>query len=239
MECKTLMNKLAVSRFCHGWSAVQHVVERRTRHTRPSSVPLHRLRSTEQTAHGTNRGPQQLAERLAMTGITEAAGSATLVMYLPSSGSRHPGARPWVRTGSERLQHLLLRLRRAKKSTVAHDLAYIPPADAPRITFAATSIRSSTFSRSQALWDRFFEPTARTLINMSRSLGALAVLCALLLASSSVQAARTLQASTCTVKLRGGLDKIAGKTDITLSHDCGLGYSQTDKVAGELTDFYQ
>ncbi|DBA67653.1 TPA: hypothetical protein ACH3X2_001250 [Trebouxia sp. C0005] len=74
---------------------------------------------------------------------------------------------------------------------------------------------------------------------MSRSLGALAVLCALLLASSSVQAARTLQASTCTVRLSGGLDAIAGTTDITLSHDCGLGYSQTNKVAGELTDFYQ
>ncbi len=38
---------------------------------------------------------------------------------------------------------------------------------------------------------------------------------------------------------QNSLDKIAGKTDITLSHDCGLGYSQTDKVAGELTDFYQ
>ncbi len=93
--------------------------------------------------------------------------------------------------------------------------------------------------RSQALRDRFSEPTARTLVNMSRSLSALAVLCALLLASCSVQAARTLQASTCTVKLRGGLDAIAGKTDITLSYDCGLGYAQTDKVAGELRDFYQ
>lgn len=93
---------------------------------------------------------------------------------------------------------------------------------------------------SQALRDRSSEPTARTqLVNMSRSLSALAVLCALLLASSSAQAARTLQASTCTVKLRGGLDAIAGTTDITLSHDCGTGYAQTDKVAGELTDFYQ
>lgn len=41
------------------------------------------------------------------------------------------------------------------------------------------------------------------------------------------------------MKLRGGLDAIAGKTDITLSHDCLFGYSQTLKVDGELTDFYQ
>ena len=41
------------------------------------------------------------------------------------------------------LQLLLLRLRRAKKSTAAHDVVYIPLAHAPRIAFTATSIRSS------------------------------------------------------------------------------------------------
>ncbi|DBA77794.1 TPA: hypothetical protein ACH3X1_009150 [Trebouxia sp. C0004] len=98
MKCKTLMNKLADS-----VTAVQHVIARRTGHTRPSSVPLHRLRNTEQTGDATNKDPQQLAERPAMTGITEAAGSATLVitndscpLCRPAYRKARPGARPWA-----------------------------------------------------------------------------------------------------------------------------------------------
>ena len=77
---------------------------------------------------------------------------------------------------------------------------------------------------------------------MQSSRRAMATLCVLMLAMTSlysVQAARTLQASTCTVKLTGGLDALAGNTDITLAHNCGLGFAETLKVAGELTDFYQ
>ena len=65
----------------------------------------------DQTGHAANREPPQLAGRLAMTGIREAAGSANFVMDVPAHWGLHcsPGV-------SERLQHLLLR---AKKSTVA------------------------------------------------------------------------------------------------------------------------
>ena len=85
-------------------------------------------------------------------------------------------------------------------------------------------------------------PISRATATMQSSRRAMATLCVLMLAMTSlysVQAARTLQASTCTVKLTGGLDALAGTTDITLAHNCGLGFAETLKVAGELTDFYQ
>ena len=61
----------------------------------------------------------------------------------------------------------------------------------------------------------------------------------LLVAASSIAEARKLQDTLCTVTLGGGLDPIAGKTDVTLSHDCNNGYAQTQVVAGELVDFYR
>ena len=145
----------------------------------------------------------------------------------------------------------------SRQLTAAHDSLYISGNRAPTITTLATSnkpaaqsypqnplyvARLPTLQRCSCKLRHQREPnliSRQSLTEMMAMSRALAVLCALLLASASVQAARTLQQSTCTVKLTGGLDPIAGKTDITLSHNCGTGFAQTNKVAGELVDFYR
>ena len=51
--------------------------------------------------------------------------------------------------------------------------------------------------------------------------------------------ALNITSQSCTLHLGGGLDKIAGHTDLTLSHDCNGGYAHTVVIGGELVDFYR
>ena len=74
---------------------------------------------------------------------------------------------------------------------------------------------------------------------MARTGIVLSSLALLLLVTASCGHARRLQDALCTVTLGGGLDPVAGHTDVTLSHDCNNGYAQTQVVAGELVDFYR
>ena len=82
-------------------------------------------------------------------------------------------------------------------------------------------------------------PTRRLQCRMPKASMVMSTLALMLLVAASLGDARKLQDATCTVTLGGGLDPIAGKTDVTLSHNCNNGYAQTQVVAGELVDFYR